>query len=253
MTFKKLHHQATPLLIGNVWEVASAKAAEKANFQAMGTSSAAIATMLGYHDGEAMPFAELAFIVKRIAANTELPLSVDLEAGYSRNPMQIVEHIKQLVDMGIVGINLEDTIMEKERQFLPIADFSKTITVIKEELDKANMELFLNVRTDTFLMGLPNPLKVTLERMKAYEKAGADGIFVPFIIEETDIKTVVEQTALPINVMCMPTLPNFDTLQKLGVKRISMGNFTFNNTLQILEQTLTTIQKEQSFQPIFGA
>ena len=84
-TFEKLHRQTLPLLIGNVWDVPSAKIAELVGFQAIGTSSAAIAKMLGYEDGEEMTFSELSYIVERINANTQLPLSVDLEVGYSRD------------------------------------------------------------------------------------------------------------------------------------------------------------------------
>ncbi len=82
MSFKKLHEQRNPLVICNVWDVASVKTAEKLNFQAIGTSSAAIATMLGYEDGEQMSFSELTYIVKRIMKNTELPVTVDIEMGY---------------------------------------------------------------------------------------------------------------------------------------------------------------------------
>ncbi len=84
MVFKKLHNQNYPLLICNVWDVASAKIAEKLSFQAIGISSAAIATLLGYKDGENMSFSELSYLVKRIIAKTKLPLTVDLESGYSR-------------------------------------------------------------------------------------------------------------------------------------------------------------------------
>jgi len=135
-TFKKLHQQSTPLLICNVWDVPSAKIAESIGFQAVGTSSAAIAKMLGYADGEEMIFSELHYIVKRIKANTLLPLSVDLEAGYSRDPLQIVEHIQALAELGVVGINLEDSIMENERILLPGKSFADTIYIIKKELEE---------------------------------------------------------------------------------------------------------------------
>ena len=81
--------------------------------------------MLGYEDGEEMTFSELRYIVERIAANTQLPLSVDLESGYSRAPLKIVEHIQILAELGVVGINLEDSIVEKERVLLPAAAFAE--------------------------------------------------------------------------------------------------------------------------------
>lgn len=252
MEFKKLHQQKTPLLIGNVWDVASAKMAEQLNFQAIGTSSAAIAKMLGYPDGEAMSFEELAYMVKRIAINTKLPLSVDLEAGYSRDPIIVAQHIKQLVEVGVVGINLEDSIMEEgQRKLIDTEVFANTITGLKKELKQTQIDLFLNIRTDTFLLGKPDIIKATKKRIHAYEKAGADGVFLPCIEKETDIKMMVESTKLPINVMAMPNLPTFEKLTELGVKRISMGNFLFETMHADLQQKLQAIQQQQSFHSIF--
>jgi 2-methylisocitrate lyase-like PEP mutase family enzyme len=249
--FKNLHKQDKPLVICNVWDVASAKKAEKLNFQAIGTSSSALADILGYEDGEKMSFSELEYIVKRIIANTKLPLSVDLEAGYAREPFEIVNHIKRLVKIGGVGINMEDSIVEKERDFLNAEQFAKTLLTIKNQLNKDNIDLFLNVRTDAFLLGHPNALKETLKRIKLYEKSGVDGVFVPCIEKEKDIKAIVESTSLPINVMCMPNLANFEILQELGVKRISMGNFLFDTMYDKFEQILTSILSQKSFKPIF--
>ncbi len=251
MTFKNLHDQNTPLLICNVWDVASAKIAEKLDFQAIGTSSAAIATLLGYDDGENMSFSELNYLVKRIMANTNLPLTVDLESGYSREPSEIATHITELAGFGVVGINIEDSIVDKERRLLNAQEFAKTISTIKRKLKNDNIDIFLNVRTDVFLLGCSNALDETKTRMQLFEEAGADGIFIPCIEKEDDIKKITESTKLPINVMCMPNLPNFETLNKLGVKRISMGNFIFDYMNNSFEQILSDVVKNQSFNPVF--
>lgn len=123
MEFNNLHSQDKPLLIGNVWDVPSAKMAEELNFKAIATSSSAIAALLGYNDGEEMKFSELEYLVKRIALNTNLPLSVDLESGYSRDPKQIVNHIKRLSQVGVVGINIEDSVVNQKRVLLDANDF----------------------------------------------------------------------------------------------------------------------------------
>ena len=251
MKFRKLHQQKTPLIICNVWDVASAQMAEKSNFQAIGTSSAAIAKTLGYADGEDMPFEELEYIVKRIATNTNLPLSVDLESGYSRDPLKIAQHIKRLTKIGVVGINLEDSIIDEKRIFLKAEDFAKTILEIKNQLAKDQIKVFLNIRTDTFLLGHPNAIEESERRISLYEKAGADGIFLPCIIKERDIKTMVESTNLPINVICMPNLPSFEKLKELGIKRISMGNFLFETMYKHHGKTLETVIAQKSFNPIF--
>jgi 2-methylisocitrate lyase-like PEP mutase family enzyme len=251
MNFKELHQQNKPLLIGNVWDVPSAKIAEELNFQAIGTSSSAIAKLLGYRDGEEMKFSELEYLVKRIRLNTKLPLSVDLEGGYNRTPSKIAQHIKRLLALGVVGINIEDSIVGHKRTLLDADCFARTLSEIKEYLEKEHLDIFINVRTDPFILLQDNKLAEAQKRILLYEKAGADGIFIPCIEKEPDIKAVVAATSLPINVMSMPQLPDFETLTKLGVKRISMGNFMFDAMYHQFKQSTKTILNQESFKSIF--
>lgn len=237
------------MLLCNVWDVPSAKAAEKNNFNAIGTSSGAIASMLGYNDGEEMSFEELVYIVRRIVENTRLPLSVDLEAGYSRDPEQVIDHIKQLIELGVVGINLEDSlVMDGKREILDAEVFGNLLKVICSNIDDS---VFINVRTDTFLLAHPNPAEETILRSTIYQEAGADGLFVPCITNVSDIKAVIEGINLPLNVMCMPDLPAFHVLEALGVKRVSMGNFVFDKMADQLEIELRKIKSESSFSSLF--
>lgn len=251
MNFQELHQQKVPLLICNVWDVMSAKAAETSKFEAIGTSSGAIASMLGYRDGEEMSFQELIYIVNRIRQSTYLPLSVDLEAGYSRAPAVVVDHIRQLIDIGVVGVNIEDSLVEGKRNMVDSDQFCKTLEAIGNLLSKQRQNIFINVRTDTFLLDLPNRVSETIIRAKKYQDAGAQGIFVPCIETAADIRKVITEIELPLNVMCMPKLPGFSDLASLGVQRISMGNFTFLKMKKSLEYTLKMIQKEKSFKNIF--
>ena len=245
--FKNLHNQEKPLLIANVWDAVSAQNAEKLNFQALGTSSSAVAAILGYQDGEQISFDQLEFMAKHIAAATSLPLSVDMEGGYSRNPSEIADNIKRLADIGVVGINFEDSVVAEKRIQLQKDEFVKTLQTVKNLLEQKQVEMFLNVRTDAFLVGNPNPVEETIPRIKAYEEAGADGIFVPFIKENTDIQQVTSSTKLPINVLSMAGLPDFQALQELGVKRISMGGFVFKHMYQYHSATLEKILKGELF------
>lgn len=250
--FKNLHEQSTPLYIGNVWDVSSAMMLENKNYKALGTSSAAIATSLGYEDGEKMSFDELIQVVKTITAKTSLPLTVDLEGGYSRYPAEICKNIMRLNELGVVGVNLEDSIViDGNRQIADATEFSKIITVIKKQLKEKGAEIFINVRTDFYIMGLDSPLKETLLRSALYEKTGADGIFVPCVTDEEDIKEIVKNTTVPLNVMTMPTLPSFQKLQQLGVKRVSTGPFIYNKVNEYFNHMLEAIDERQSFNPIF--
>ncbi|HAS40156.1 MAG TPA: isocitrate lyase/phosphoenolpyruvate mutase family protein [Microscillaceae bacterium] len=252
MNFKELHQQSSPLLIANVWDVPSALAAENLQFQALGTSSAAIAAMLGYPDGEGLSFEELKYIVKQIVTRVKTPLSVDIEGGYSRDPLAIAEHIQQLVALGVVGVNIEDSVVTKgERTLEDATIFAERLKTIKTQLDKNQVSVFLNIRTDTFLLQVPDSVNTTQVRIKLYEEAGADGIFVPGLVQTKDITAIVQATTLPLNVMSFPGLPDFAELQSLGVKRISMGNFVHHHIYQQHTQTLQQILSEQSFSLIF--
>jgi len=250
--FKSLHEQIAPLHIGNVWDASSAMMFENKNYKALGTSSAAIATSLGYEDGEEMSFDELVQVVKTIKAKTSLPLTVDIEGGYSRNPEEISKNIMRLYELGIVGVNLEDSIVTSgSREIVNAVKFSETIKIIKNHLSEKEVEIFFNIRTDVYIMGLDNPLKETISRIMLYEAAGADGIFVPCVTDEEDIKEIVKNTAVPLNVMTMPTLPSFPKLQQLGVKRISTGPFIYNKISEYSNDMLENINERQSFIPIF--
>ncbi len=250
--FRTLHQQATALLICNVWDVASAKTAEKLGFNAIGTSSAAIANMLGYEDGEEMSFEELLFIVKRIAACCNLPLTVDIEAGYSDDPLITADYIKALAEAGVVGINIEDSKVKGVRTLLDADIFADYLLKIKQKVSMKQINIFINVRTDTFLLEDENALLETQKRASLYQSAGADGLFVPCITNVDDIQAVVSAIKLPINVMCMPDLPNFDVLSTLGVKRISMGNFLFDKLQSDLELTLKNIVDKNCFSSVFN-
>jgi len=252
LEFKELHNQSKPLIIGNVWNAQSAKIFEKLGFQAIGTSSAAIAHTLGYEDGEQMPFSDLLFIVERIRNSVSVPLSVDIEFGYGNTATEIATNIIALEKLGVAGINIEDSFIENgERKLKNSVEFFKLLKALKDILRQKNISIFINVRCDAFLLKIPNMLQVAAERINNYEQAGADGIFLPCITKESDIATIILQTKLPLNVMCMPELPNFETLEKLCVKRISMGNFLNDYTYTLLENMATRILSEQSFNSVF--
>ncbi len=251
--FNQLHGQDSPLLLGNVWDVNSALIFQKLGFKAIGTSSAAIATSLGYEDGERMPFEDLLKITKEIQDKIQIPLTVDIEGGYSKHIDVICKNIHSLADLNIAGINIEDSIVNNQREILEAQEFGEKIRKIKRYLSKNNIQIFINARTDFYIMGLDNPLEETLKRIKVYEQAGVDGVFVPCIVSEKNIKQVVESTNLPVNVMTMPNLPDFNVLTELGVKRISMGPFVYNSLVEIFEQTISTILQKQSFNCLFVA
>lgn len=237
--FRQLHHQAQPLIIANVWNVKSAQIVQNSGFEAMATSSGAIAESLGYRDGEQIPFSEMLYVIQRIKAGTTIPLSVDMERGYTDDPELLNEHIQKLIDCGVAGINLEDA------QGVDI--YLKKLSGIKDYLTRTNQQLFLNARTDVFLQKLPLPLETTLNRARLYRDAGADGLFVTGVSDVAILKQIVASTTLPVNVVGVPKVASVATLAECGVKRISMAVLLYKATYSKLETMAREILDQRSF------
>ena len=227
--FYQLHHLPGLFVLPNVWNAKSARLVEEKNFPAIATSSAAVADSLGYEDGEQMPFNTYRFIIQRILASTNIPLTVDLEMGYGLSADDIYNNILSLINLGVVGINLEDSTIERGHRILKdAATFAQTLSTIRSRLIADDLQLFINVRCDTYILNVGNKSQETRERLKHYEQSGADGIFLPCISDEQDIREAVKATKLPLNVMYIPGLPGLDELETLGVKRVSMGPYLYN-------------------------
>jgi 2-methylisocitrate lyase-like PEP mutase family enzyme len=241
--FFQLHHQEKPLIIANAWNTRSAQVIEKAGYDAIGTSSGAISDSLGYADGEKIPFNEMLYIVQRMLACATIPLSVDLERGYTDDLGQLNDHIQKLLDMGVAGINLEDA--QGEDIYL------KKLNSIRTYLSKTNQQLFINARTDVFLQKLDVPLETTLKRAELYAAAGADGLFVTGVRDRAIIKEITSSVSLPVNVVGVPELSSVQALAESGVKRISMAVFLYRATYNQLDKIAKDIQSEQSFAPLF--
>jgi len=242
-TFSELHHQDVPFVLANAWNVRSAQLIEQNGYGAIGTSSGAISNSMGYEDGEKMPFNELLYIVRRIKANTGIPLSVDMERGYTDDMATLDDNILKLAEVGVAGINLEDA--QGEEMYL------RKLARIKNTLEKNNLNIFINARTDGFLQGVASPVETTIKRAKLYSDAGADGVFVTGVSDPTTIKELAGAISLPLNVVGTPKLSSIKMLSECGVKRISMAVFPYKATYNSLDKMLKSILKEQSFEPLF--
>jgi 2-methylisocitrate lyase-like PEP mutase family enzyme len=241
--FYQLHQQEKPLIIANAWNVKSAQMIEQSGYAAIATSSGAISNSLGYADGEKMPFSELLYMVQRIKASTNIPLSVDLERGYTNDLSELIENIQKLIDIGVVGINLED--VQGEEIYL------KKLDSIKNHLLRNNQKLFINARTDGFTMKVDSPLETTIKRAKLYQDAGADGLFVTGVSDPETIKEIALSTTLPLNVVGTAKLSSIKSLSECGVRRISMAAFLYRATYARLENLLKEVLTEQSLEPLF--
>lgn len=217
-TFHALHSQL--LVLPNAWDAGSARLIESLGTKAIATTSAGLAWSRGYPDGNLLPTAALVSAVADIARVIEVPLTADIEAGYSDDPAKVESLVAQIVDAGAVGINIEDGTSD------PALHCAK-IEAARRAASRAGVDLYINARTDVFLRKLvpaERGADEVLARAARYRAAGASGIFVPGLIDSAIIKTIVGGVApLPMNVMASPGLPTVQELKALGVRRLSAG------------------------------
>lgn len=234
--FAAFHVRGTPLILCNVWDAGSAQAVAQAGAHAIATSSWSVAAAQGYPDGEKLPLDAALRTYAAIAAATELPLTVDFEAGYAETPSGVADNLAGLLEIGVAGINVEDRASAGGMR--PVAEQVARIRAIRERADAAGLPLFINARTDLFLQapaaehaGLVAP---AIERAQAYAAAGASGFFVPGLVQEALIGQLCASVSLPLNVMVLPGLASPARLAQLGVARVSHGPASYLHAMQAL-------------------
>jgi len=221
-----LHHAQRPLVLVNVWDVASALVVQHAGFPALATSSSAVSSALGYPDGEQIPAAEMLAAVTRIAARVSVPVTADLEAGYAHDLDGVAETARQLLETGAVGLNLEDGIDPETGSLRTVhraADRIRTVRAVAREL---GVPIVINARTDVFLeaSGMAHELlSDAIARLSAYRDAGADCLFPIGVRDPDAIRRLTSELHHPINVLAGPGSPSVGELGELGVGRISLG------------------------------
>ena len=217
--FRGLHAEGL-LLLANAWDAGSARLIESLGAKALATTSAGVAWSHGYADGDHLPVDALVATVAAIARAVDVPLTVDVEGGYSNDPDRAGEAIAAVVDAGAVGVNLEDGAGDPD---LLCAKIERA----KRAAARLGVDLFVNARTDVYLRGLAPPagrVETVLDRAARYRAAGADGLFVPGLTAPDEIKAIASAAQLPLNVMARPGLPAAAELAALGVRRLSAGS-----------------------------
>src|SRR5699024_7430497 len=205
--FRQLHEQQATFILPNAWDVISAVMFEQCGFKALGTTSAGIATSLGYKDGEHIRFEEMLIAVKRIVSSVNIPVTVDIETGYGETTTEIIENIKRIIKTGAVGINLEDGTGNASDPLHDLDAQVEKITAIKQ-LSEEN-PVFLNARTDTYWLNVGDEemkFTETVKRANAFERAGADCIFIPGLTDESTIERVRKEISVPINLLAAQAL-----------------------------------------------
>ena len=236
--FRELHVPGKPLVLCNAWDAGSAKAVAAAGARAVATSSWSVAAANGYPDGERIPLDEVILNLRNIVRSVELPVSVDIEGGYGGSPDQVARTVTRTLEAGAIGCNLEDS-EPGSGALRPVAEQAERIRHARMAADSSGTAYFINARTDVFFSKPPGQhddamLAVALERARAYADAGADGIFVPGLVDLTLITRFARSAPLPVNVMTVDGTPDAKALAGTGVARVSRGPGPYLSLMKLL-------------------
>ena len=238
--FRNLHVKGSPVILFNIWDAGSARTIEQAGAKAIATGSWAVAAANGFEDGEKIPYELALKNLERIVATVALPVTLDLEGGYSTDLSELKENIRKVIAAGAVGINFEDQIVGGDGLYA-IEDQSARIEAVREASEEASIPLFINARTDVFLKTYPREhdevdLEEAVERAKAYAEAGASGLFAPGLRDQEFIKELCERSPIPVNIMVLPDTPPPKVLAQQGVARISYGAGPYRQITEALKE-----------------
>jgi 2-methylisocitrate lyase-like PEP mutase family enzyme len=218
-------HRGTVLVLPNAWDPGSAAVIEAAGAQAIATTSAGVSWANGASDAEGLDRQQMVAAIARIVRAVSVPVTADIEGGYGPDPEDVAATVRAVLAAGAVGINLEDAPGPDGTPLHPVDAQAQRIAAARAAAVAAGVDLFINARTDVYLRAVGAPdgrLADVKARAAAYADAGADGLFVPGILD-LDVIAQLAEGPLPLNVMAGPGAPLVGELAGAGAARVSVG------------------------------
>jgi 2-methylisocitrate lyase-like PEP mutase family enzyme len=256
LQFRQLHRGPGVLILPNAWDVASARIFEDAGFPAIATTSAGIAFSLGYPDGQRIPREEMMARIGRIARAVEVPVTADIEAGYGPSPEDAARATRELIQAGVVGMNLEDGSGNPDRPLIDLQLAIEKVRAARQAAVERRAQIWINARTDVYLRlgGDPDANYLeALRRLVAFREAAADSVFAPGLKDADRIGRLVKAVECPVNILAVPGTLSIPELEKLGVRRVSLGSGPMRATLSLLRRVAAELKTSGTYSTIEGA
>jgi len=258
--FLKFHQDKDILVLLNSWDIGSSKLIEACGYKAIATTSMGIAASLGYPDCQVIQLAEMIEVITGIVRGVQVPVTVDIEAGYGNTLDEILDSVTKIIATGIVGINIEDSI-DLNPVLIDEMEFCERISAIRALSDSLGFHLVINARTDSFYTSSGSPreqLSESIRRGNKYRDAGADCIFVQPVWERETISTLVKEIDAPINILANPGIgagmpPSVSELQDLGVARVSLGSGLMKATLALIKKVADELSERGTYNILLDA
>ena len=224
LAFQQLHERGGAFVIPNPWDAGSARLLRSLGFEALATTSAGYAFSVGRRD-YAVERDEMMRHVAAIASATDLPVSGDLGNGFGHEPEEVAECIRSAAAAGLVGASIEDASTDANAPIYCQAHAIARIEAAAQAAKSLPFQFTLTARAENYLWGRPD-LEDTIERLRAYQNAGADVLYAPGLTTADEIAAVVSALERPVNVLAgiSGLTLNVRQLSSIGVKRVSVGS-----------------------------
>jgi len=241
-------HLTTPvLLLPNVWDGLSARLFVAAGFDALATTSGGVAWALGYRDGEVAPWAEVAAATARIVRCSRVPITADIEAGYGRTPAEVGDRVAEIIQAGVIGINLEDGLHGAIRD---IEEAAARIRAAREAAQRQDVPIVINARCDVFFLGrgeAEQQFADAVTRCEAYRLAGADCVYPFGLRDPATIAAFARAVDMPVNITGRPGMPDAAALEQLGVARITIASAPALVAMSAVQKVATELKAGKGF------
>jgi len=254
--FRQLHRGPGVLILPNAWDVASARVFEDAGFPAIATTSGGIAFSLGYPDGQRIRWEEMIARIARITRSVQVPVTADVESGYGSTPEDAAKTTRELIQAGVVGLNLEDASDRRDQPLIDLQLAIEKIRACREAAMQMGAQIVVNARTEIYLLegGSPDAdYAEAVRRLTAFRDAGADCVFAPGLKDAETIGRLVNTVSCPLNILAGPGAPSIPELAKLGVARVSVGSGPMRATLGLLRRLAEELKTSGTYGQMEGA
>jgi 2-methylisocitrate lyase-like PEP mutase family enzyme len=249
-TLRALHTNGELLVLPNIWNPIGARVLAAKGYPAVATASAALAASLGYADGERIKRETLIDFLGRIARSVDVPVTADIEAGYGESMTDLEETVRQVIEAGVVGINLEDS-RGHDHDLRPLDEQCRRIRAVRRAADKCGVPLVINARVDTFMAAKiqsgATPVAESVTRASAYSEAGADCIYPIGPGDEATVRALREKIAQPLNILAKPGAAPVSILRAIGVNRVSFGPFVFRSCLRTFVNIADSLKGDDGY------
>ena len=225
--FRALHESGC-FVLPNPWDAGSAEYLRLLGFKALATTSAGFAFTQGLPDSvAAVPRDMMLAHIRAVVEATALPVNADFQTGYADEPEGVAANVTLCVATGVAGLSIEDATGDSARPLYELDLAIERVRAARAAIDASGISVVLTARCEAWLVGDPDPLRVSLERLAAFAEAGADCLYAPGVSKPDEIAAIVKAVApKPVNVLVSAPGPDrtVSRLADLGVRRISVGS-----------------------------